>query len=141
MRKETIIAIGMGILLGVGIGFVVLFQSRRGDEAKVIPVTGDTENKKIVKSVVPADKKILEIPEPKPDSIVSTNKINIKGKAEKNSLIVIQTPLSNTVFKNEQEDFSSNITLALGENTISISAYSGNSTPQEVTLKVYYVKE
>jgi hypothetical protein len=141
MRKETIIAIVMGILLGVGIGFVVLFQSRKGDEAKVIPVSGDTENTKIVKTSTPQGQAILEISEPKNKVVVNTNKITIKGAADKNSLIVIQSPITNTVFKTEKIDFTSSVPLALGENTISISAYSDSSTPQEMTLQVYYIKE
>src|SRR5690606_31683487 len=117
------------------------FQSRKGDEAKVIPVTADTETTKVVKNVIPAGKQVLEISEPKSQSIVNTNKITIKGKAEKNSLIVIQSPINNTVFKSENQDFSATVPLALGENVISVNAYSGTSTQQEMTLQIYYVQE
>lgn len=140
MRKETIIAIVMGILLGVGIGFVVLFQSQRGDKTKVIPVSGDTDNKKIVKTAVPAGQTVLEIVTPKNKSVVSSSTITIKGKAGKDSLIVIQSPIDNTVFKTDSGTFSSEVPLALGENVISVSAYKDSSTPQEVTLQIYYVK-
>jgi hypothetical protein len=140
MRKETIIAIVMGILLGVGIGFVVLFQSRKGDEAKVIPVSGDTENTKIVKTARPPGQEVLEITEPKDKTITDTNKVTIKGTASKDSLVVIQTPITNTVLKSETANFSASIPLALGENTISVSVYKDSGTPQEVTLQIYYVK-
>lgn len=141
MRKETVIAIVMSIFLGVGIGFVVLFQSRKGDEAKVIPVTADTAQKKIVKNVIPESKMLLTISEPKDKTIVKTNKIIIKGKAGKNSLIVIQSPINNTAFKTKTDTFSATVPLALGENTVSVSAYTGSSNPQETTLLIYYIEE
>lgn len=141
MNRETIIAIVLGILLGVGIGFFVLFQSNRGDETKVIPVNGDKENKKVVTPVRGEDEVILEIQEPQDMAIVNSKEITIKGIAEKNSLIVIQSPINNKVFKTENEKFETKYPLALGENTISINAYAKSSTPQEITLKIYYVAE
>ncbi len=141
MNRETIIAVVLGILLGVGIGFFVLFQSSRSDKTKVIPISGDAENKKVVTSSRGADEAILEIKEPLNMAIVNTNKITIKGSAEKNSLIVIQSPINNKVFKTEKETFETTYPLALGENTISINAYAKSSTPQEITLKIYYVAE
>ena len=141
MNRETIIAVVLGILLGVGIGFFVLFQSSRSDQTKVIPISGDAENKKVVTTSRGQDEAILEIKEPLNMAIVNTNKITIKGIVEKNSLIVIQSPINNKVFKTENETFETTYPLSLGENTISINAYSKSSTPQEITLKIYYVVE
>lgn len=141
MNRETIIAVVLGILLGVGIGFFVLFQSSRTDQTKVIPVNTDTENKKVVKNTRGADEAVLEVKEPNDMTVVNSNTIMIKGTAEKNSLIVIQSPINSTVLKNNKESYETTFPLSIGENIISINAYSKSSTPQEVTLKVYYVKE
>jgi hypothetical protein len=141
MNRETIIAVVLGILLGVGIGFFVLFQSSRTDQTKVIPVNTDTENKKVVKNTRSADEAVLEVKEPNDMAVVNSNSIKIKGTAEKNSLIVIQSPINNKVFKIDKETYETTFPVALGENMISINAYSKSSTPQEVTLKVYYVEE
>jgi hypothetical protein len=45
MSRETIFAIVFGILLGVGIGIFVLFQTNKGEKAKIIPVNPETSNK------------------------------------------------------------------------------------------------
>ncbi len=141
MNRETIIAVVLGILLGVGIGFFVLFQSSRTDQTKVIPVNSENENKNVVKTSRGEDEAVLQIKEPQDLAIVNKNQITIKGASEKNSLIVIQSPINNKVFKSEKETFETTFPVALGENMISINAYSKSSTPQEITLKVYYVEE
>lgn len=141
MKRETLFAISLGILLGVGIGLFVLFKSSNGEETKVIPVTGDTQETKVVNTTVSDDQVVLSVAEPTDNLIVKTNEIQIKGKTAANSLIVIQSQVNNEVFKNEKQDFSVTFPLALGENTISISSYSQSSTPQEITLKVFYIKE
>lgn len=140
MKRETVFAIALGILLGIGIGIFVLFQSGNGDETKVIPVSSDSNNK-IVKTVSTSDKLFLHIAEPQENAVVTTNEVVIKGKVQKNSLIVVQSQINSEIFKNEKEDFSVTFPLALGENTISINAYSGSSTPEEISIKVYYIEE
>lgn len=141
MNRETIIAVTLGILLGVGIGFFVLFQSSRTDQTKVIPVNSNSENKKVVTTSRGEDEAVLEIKGPLDLTIVDKNQITIKGAAEKDSLIVIQSPVNNKVFKTDKESFETTFPVALGENMISVNMYSKSSTPQEVTLKVYYVQE
>lgn len=141
MNRETIIAVTLGILLGVGIGFFVLFKSSQTDQTKVIPVNSDSENKKVVTATRGEDEAVLEITEPRDMAVGNKDEITVKGTAEKNSLIVIQSPVSSKVFKTDTESFNTTFPVALGENIISINMYSKSSTPQEVTLKVYYVKE
>lgn len=141
MKRETIFAIVIGIVLGGGIGLFVLFKSNSGQETKVIPVSGDTEDTKVVNTAVSSSQTVLTVSTPSENVVVHEKEVQIKGKAEPNSLMVIQSPVSNQVFKNEKQDFSVNFPLALGENIVSISSYSESSTPQEITLQIYYVEE
>lgn len=141
MKRETVIAISLGILLGVGIGLFVLFKSSGADQTKVIPV-GDTEQTKVVTTNSTSEgQTILTIQEPAENIVVNKKDITIKGKAQPNSLIVVQSQITSEILKNEKEDFSIPFSLALGENTLSINAYSNSSNPQEIILKVYYVEE
>ncbi len=141
MKRETVIAISLGILLGVGIGLFVLFKSSGTDQTKVIPV-GDTEQTKVVTTNSTSEgQTILTIQEPAENIVVKKKDITIKGKAQPNSLIVVQSQIYSEILKNEKEDFAIPFTLALGENTLSINAYSNSSNPQEIILKVYYVEE
>lgn len=141
MNRETIFAIVFGILLGVGVGFFVLFQTNREDKAKVIPVAQDAPKKQVAKAPAAAGQTILKVTSPENAVVVTKKEITIKGKAPKNSLIVLQSPGSRNVIKSEIEDFAIPYTLALGENLINISAYAGSSSPQEAVLQIYYVQE
>ena len=141
MNRETIFAIVFGILLGVGVGFFVLFQTNREDKAKVIPVTQETQKKQVSKTPATTNQTVLKIIAPEDSSVVTEKDIIIKGKAAKNSLIVIQSAASRAVVKTDKEDFSIPFSLALGENVINISSYTGSSAPQEAILQIYYVEE
>lgn len=139
MKKETIIAVVFGIILGGVLGFSLINKNK---ETQLI------KNKIIAPSNIPnktlADNNIiqnLEITSPQDGIVVDNNSIKITGKAEANSLIIIQTPIKDISFKTEKIDFSFDLSLALGENVVKIVAYpnSKNQNPQEKDLKVYYL--
>jgi len=141
MNRETMIAICFGIGLGVLVGVVVLFQTNKGEETKVIPITRENDQQKAVDEDVPANASgtNLSVSSPANNSIVSKNSIEIAGVAKKNSLLVIQSASAEKIQKNENEEFKVETPLAVGENVIQISAYSDSSTPQEQTLRIYYI--
>ncbi len=141
MKRETIIAIVFGILLGAGAGLFVLFKTNSSEEAKVIPIEAD--EKKVVTQAATAStsQAQLVISEPLAGALVKENSITIKGKAPMNGLIIFQSPIAEKILNNDKGDFSVEVPLALGENVIQISVYAGSSTPQEQILRVYYLKE
>ncbi|MBP9691685.1 hypothetical protein KBD81_06425 [Candidatus Woesebacteria bacterium] len=139
MKRETIIAIVFGILLGAAAGVVVLFQTKSKDAAKVIPI--DSNQKKVITPmpVASTSAEQLVISKPGDRAIVSEKSITITGTAPINALIIAQSPTSEQILKNEKEQFSVTMPLALGENVINISVYAGSGTPQEQVLRIYYV--
>ncbi|QQS43840.1 hypothetical protein IPM65_06935 [Candidatus Roizmanbacteria bacterium] len=141
MKQETIVAIVFGILLGAGAGLFVLFQTNNSDEAKVIPIESD--DKKVITQPVTAStsQAQLVVSSPEPGAVVNEDTVTISGKAPLNGLIVFQSQVAEEILKNEKGDFSVEMPLALGENVIQISVYSGSSTPQEQTLRIYYLKD
>ncbi len=141
MNRETIFAIVFGILLGIGVGFFVLFQTNRDDKAKVIPVAQDAPKKQVAKVPAATGQTILKISAPEDTTVMTEKEITITGTAPKDSLIVVQSPASRSVIKSETEKFSIPFTLAPGENIINISTYAGSSSPQEAILQIYYVQE
>lgn len=78
----------------------------------------------------------LEITAPKDGTVTDQKSISIKGKSEKNSLIVIQSATGEKIMKNNQIDFSLEFPLSLGENVIKITAYH-NKNIDEKTLTIY----
>lgn len=140
MKKEIGVAIFFGVVLGlvVAIFMIINFWGAGGQRQNI---TGSSV------SPTPKTKEVqikpLVITQPTDSSITNKNNITIKGKADIKQLIVIQSPIKDTVLNNEKEDFSLNFPLALGENIITISAYAkkSQSIPQVKTLKVYFLNE
>ncbi len=139
MKKETLIAIIFGVGLGVILAVVFIMQSKENQLTKAKPINS------LSKTVTPKLKMVttptLEISEPTDNLIVDSNSINIKGKANKNALIVINSPIKDMVFKNEKEEFKVNFPLALGENVIQLTVYPDDKTGSSInkTLQVYYL--
>ncbi len=140
MKKEIGIAIFFGVVLGllVAIFMIVNFWGRGGQRQGIEGVSLSPAPKTKEVQIKP-----LVITQPTDGSITNVNSVTIKGKADKNQLIVIQSPIKDTLFNNAKEDFSVNFPLALGENVITISAYAkkSQSIPQVKTLRIYYLDE
>ncbi|MDA1316643.1 MAG: hypothetical protein O3B87_01310 [bacterium] len=139
MNRETIIAISMGIVLGALVALVVFFQSNKTDETKVVPVAPNQATKDTTSQ--PSVPKLLSITSPEQGTVVDANTISITGKAPKNSLIIVQSASFESTFKSKEETFNVDVDLQIGENVIQLSAYTESSTPQQQTLRIYYIEE
>lgn len=143
MKKETIIAVFLGISFGAILGFFLISKNKeiQINKNKAIAPTGGVNIQNTNKDAV--NFQALEISEPNDSSIVSSNSISIKGKVTRNSLIVVQSPIKDVVYKNDKEDFKMDFPLALGENVIKIVAYPQDKqlNIQEKNLNIYYLKE
>lgn len=142
MKKETIIAVLLGVLFGAVLGLFLITKNKeiQLSKNKVIAPTG-TENRSQAENNI--NFQPLQISEPQDGQILDKNSVSIKGKTTKNSLIVIQSPIKDMVFKNEKETFTVDFPLALGENAIRIVVYPQDKQlgNQEKDLKVYYLEE
>ena len=142
MKKETVIAVFMGIFFGGLLGLFLITKNKeiQLNSNKVIAPTG-TDVKS--QSANDANFQPLEVSDPGDGAIVSDNSVTIKGKATQNSLIVIQSPVKDMVFKNDKPDFQVDFPLALGENVIKVVSYPQNKdfNTQEKNLRVYYLQE
>jgi len=142
MKKEGLMAIIFGIVLGIVVAFLMILGSRQQtlNKSKTI-----VPNQKITPTVVATIMQFqnLEVTYPEDRSVFSEKTIKIKGKANKNSLIVIQSPIKDLIIKNDKEDFETDFTLAPGENVINIVSYpkDSNFRAQEKELRVYYFEE
>lgn len=142
MKKETIIAIAFGIVLGLTLAVFLLTKNKQSQLQK---------NKAIqpIVSVTPAkmnpntDEKILEITSPSEGTIVKSDSIQIKGMTQKGATVVIQSPIKDLVFKSDAESFTKDFPLATGENVIDITVYviNGQTRSQNKEIRVYYLDE
>lgn len=139
MKREPIIAIVFGVLLGAVVGAAVLFRSAKPDDTTVIPVEIEQVSTSSAKTAE-TKQKMLAIETPHASAFLETDSVSISGTAEKDALIVVQSQTAERVVQNTAEKFSLDFPLVPGENNILVSAYAGSSTPQEVSLRVYYIK-
>ena len=143
MKKETIIAIILGLGLGTVVAFFLIFKTQENkiENTKTISNSLKITPKALSKSAISLQP--LEIKEPENNALVSEDSINIQGKTLKDSLIIIQSPIKEISLANKEENFSVDFPLAIGENTITVTVYDKNSQvgPQIRELKIYYLNE
>ncbi|MCX6732823.1 MAG: hypothetical protein NTV98_04765 [Candidatus Roizmanbacteria bacterium] len=138
MKKETSIAVGMGIVFGLVFSFLVISNTQKNQSVsqktptqKTRPVT--TEQQTILQPIT--------ISEPNDGAIIANPSVTIKGKTDKNSFVVVQTQAKDFSFTTKTELFEYSVPLTLGENVIHITAYpkGSNGKVQEKELHVYYL--
>jgi len=140
MKKESVVAIVFGILLGLMVAFFVIFQSKQQQLSKTKLINNQTKGPTSKVQIAVATP-FLEVSFPSDRLVLDTDSIIIKGKANENSLIVIQSPIKELVFKNESTDFGKDFPLALGENVIELTNYPEDKNISSVhkQLRVYYL--
>lgn len=137
MKKETIVAIILGVVFGVFFSLLIINLTKKKSELNKDEILTQAKPTLVVS---PIKNQSLEISTPKQEEIVTKDVIALKGKGEKNSLLIIQSPQEEKILKLENEDFSTEIKLILGENIIKITNYQQNNIDKK-TVKVYYLKE
>lgn len=142
MKKETLIAIILGIGFGVVVAVFLVIKSRQLQiqSSKPITTTLSITPTPLIKNI---NLEILDITEPKSGDILNSNSVKIQGKTAKDTLIIIQSPLKTVVLKNTDDNFSVDFPLSMGENMLHITAYpkDGQISTKEKDLQVYYLDE
>ncbi|EKE13957.1 MAG: hypothetical protein ACD_12C00731G0002 [uncultured bacterium] len=140
MKKETIIAIFLGLLFG---GVVAIFISLKSKDIELSTnkVIAPPKENISISNLTGIEMEPLELSEPANNAIFEKNVIHFKGTAAKNSLIIIQSPIKDLVVKNTQGKFDLEFPLALGENSIKMVVYPKEKQfrPQEKFIKVYFI--
>ena len=139
MKKETSIAIGMGIIFGLVFSFLVIANTQKNQS-----VSQKTPPQK-TRLATTTDQQIMEQPvtitEPNDGAIIANPTVTLKGKTDTGSFIVVQTQINEVTFTTKSEQFEQDIPLALGENIIHVNVYPKdlNGRIQEKELRVYYL--
>lgn len=140
MKKETVFAIFLGLAFG---GIMAVFISFKSKEIELGKNKVIAPPKERITSANSSGIGILslELTEPADKAIFESNFIRIKGKAAKDSLMIIQSPIKDLIVQNKQEKFDLEFPLALGENSIKIVVYPKEKQfrPQEKIIKVYFI--
>ncbi len=144
MNKESIIAIVLGLVLGVVVAGGVVYLSvrqQRIQNAQITPsASSDATLSPIVVPPTVVIMQSLSITGPQSGSVTEAREVRVEGSAAVKSLVIIQSPLTTISQKIESSNFSLIMPLALGENTIQISSYpEGSSVPIQKTVYIYRV--
>lgn len=145
MNKESIIAIVLGLVLGivVAVGAVSITVSRQKARNSQIQEAENTASSgaQLQTTIVPPTVTVLQslqIDAPQSGMITQDKTVAIKGNAGANTLLVVQSPIKTTLTKLDKATFSVDFPLALGENVIAVSAYhEGASVPVQKKLYIY----
>ncbi len=142
MKKESTVAIVLGICLGLIVALVLILKSKQPDLSK----TKSIQQMQITPTIsIKNDTQFqtLEVIQPSDNLILSTGSVTIKANVAKNSLVVIQSPLKDMELSIDKSSFSQDFPLALGENVIRITVYPKDQKmrTQEKLLRIYYLDE
>jgi hypothetical protein len=135
MRVEAILAIIIGVILGLGVTYGI-YQIRNVNA----PETVTTESSPVVAQVTPttdnSSEKIL-ITSPEDESVLTAEQITISGSVESNQMVVMFVNERNYVTQaDEIGSFAVKAALDVGSNVIRISAVSSDGTQHEKELVV-----
>ncbi len=138
MKKETGVAISMGIIFGLVFSFVVILNTQKN---QTVTQKQQTQKKIVTDAGTGVAIEPLTISSPTDGVVLSTNKASLKGTTEKGSFLVVQTQTKDLTATAENGDFTIDVPLSLGENVIHVSSYPKGTggKVQEKELKVYYL--
>lgn len=144
MNKESIIAVAMGLVLGIGVAFGAVYYTvnkQKQTNTAILQGSGSSSSASLKPNVAPPTVTVLqslEITSPVSGSITQEKTVIIKGTAGPKTLIIVQSPIKTQTQTIEKSTFSLDFPLAQGENTISISAYhKGAVIPVQKKLYIY----
>jgi len=142
MKKETIYAVLLGVTFGVVFSLVMVFKTKESQMGRSRPLTSERKTTPTVQDLNPLTQ-TFKINEPQDKQIFNTKQVSVKGMAERGSVLIVQSPIKDAVFKIEREDFAFDMPLALVENVINLTLYPKNSQGrfQQKILRVYYLDE
>jgi hypothetical protein len=143
MKKETIIAVFLGITFGVVLSLFMVSRTKR-KSTSIANKKNINEANQIVTPISQSGNVFsFEVSTPSNNIIVNKKIITISGKSSISSLIMIQSPIKDLIVNSEKSVFSTDFPLALGENVIHIVAYPKDTQykSQEKELRVYYIDE
>src|SRR3989304_675798 len=99
MKKETLIAIIFGIVLGGSVALFILLKGEDLGLGKSKVISPKQANQEGLGTPVDQSVQPLEITAPTDGTIVDSNSISIIGKGAKDSLLVIQSPIKDISLK------------------------------------------
>ncbi|MCD8485072.1 hypothetical protein LRY65_02065 [Candidatus Woesebacteria bacterium] len=139
MRKEIILAIIVGVIVGLAITFgiyTVRQQIFRNQTPETIQESRLNEDNV---APTPTPTTTLSIQQPEQDFLTSEDTVQVVGRALPNSYIVILASDEEYITTADQDgDFSQEVSLALGGNKLTIHAITSSGEKEIIVRNVVY---
>lgn len=135
MRKEVILAVIIGVLLGgvilYGINLANNSSRTNGDDSEL------NGNSLILPSPTPNPENQISFISPLKNSVVTDAQVTLKGTAKPNSNVAIITESDDILTTvNATGNFSSIINLITGENIITVTTVDGNQATASASITI-----
>lgn len=132
MRQEAVLAVIIGIILGLGVTYGIYQVKNR-----MSPAENGTLSTELSVSPTPAINEKLLVTSPEDESVVTDTQITISGTAESNQMIVIYVNERNyTTQADEIGAFAVKVPLDLLSNVIEVTAISTDGTQEKKSLTI-----
>ena len=142
MRKEVLVAIAVGSLVGLIIAFGVWRANKAFSFSKIkssIETTSQEGSKEDNKPKTPTS---LVVTSPENSAILSSDKVKVEGSSTPEATIVLSSENYETITEtNKDGEFKTEIELAGGVNQVKVASYDLNGNKQETSLTVIYSTE
>ncbi|MBP8590847.1 hypothetical protein KBI33_00030 [Candidatus Shapirobacteria bacterium] len=141
MRKEVILAIAGGVILGLLVMGGLWWTSRTTSEKNLaVPSSAPIENQSPTLALLtPVLSLPLKIESPEDESISGEEKVVLKGETAPGSVVVVIYPEGENIVEADGEGkFETEILLVGGVNEIKVTAYDKDGSKAEANLTLIY---
>ncbi len=144
MKKEVLLAISIGFILGLIITFGIWTANKslagiKKPTATPTPTVAAENTPAANVTAAPTNTSGLVITTPEDESFTSKNTTTVSGKTTPNATVVIlYEGDSDTLLADAQGNFSNDISLIAGFNTITVSSFDASGTKTSQTIIVTY---
>jgi len=140
MKKEILIAIIIGFVLGLVITFGIWTANKSLKEGTSTQSSQITENETNITPSPQAEEKLpLTIISPENNALVNQEKLEIVGKTSPKAMVAIVYEEGEKIIEaDEKGDFTMEITLVGGGNEINISAFDSQNNEASKILNIVY---
>ncbi len=138
MRKEIILAIIVGVIVGLAITFGI-YTVRQQVFRNQTPTTIEESRTSTNTTPTPSPNSTLSLQQPEQDLLTDESSVQVVGRALPNSYIVILAETDEYITTADQDgDFSQEVALEFGGNKLTIEAITSTGEKETVIRNVVY---